>query len=78
MKISSIVAAALLSGASAAPLDDRTVLESDALTVKGALNLGFYIAKNGYPNEQKCSAKNTAVRREWYVPFGRSTQAYFG
>lgn len=67
MKISTIVAAALLGGASAAPLEERTYLESDALTAKGAYNLGVYIAKNGYPNPQKCTLQNAAIRREWYV-----------
>lgn len=69
MKVSSIVAAALFTSVSAAPIDARTVLESDALTAQGVLNLGFYVAKNGYPKPQKCTLSTTAVRKEWYVPY---------
>ncbi|CAO2649725.1 Nn.00g010170.m01.CDS01 [Neocucurbitaria sp. VM-36] len=65
MKVSSLVAAGLLGVAGAAPLDSRTVFESDALTAQGVLNLGVYVAKNGYPNPQKCTLGNTAVRKEW-------------
>ncbi|KAH7355704.1 hypothetical protein BKA66DRAFT_540064 [Pyrenochaeta sp. MPI-SDFR-AT-0127] len=65
MKASSIVAAALLSGVNAAPLEARTVFESDSLAAIGVFNLGFQVAKNGYPNPQKCTLGTTAIRREW-------------
>lgn len=65
MKVSSVVAAALLGGVGAAPLEARTIFETDALAAQGVFNLGFYVAKNGYPNPQKCTLATTAVRREW-------------
>ncbi|KAF2822595.1 Di-copper centre-containing protein [Ophiobolus disseminans] len=66
MKISSIIVA-LVCGVvvGAVPLEPRTIFESDALTAKGVLNLGFYVAKKGYANPKKCNLANTAVRREW-------------
>lgn len=63
MKLSSVVAAALLGTAAAAP--SGPALQSDALAAQGLVNLGLYTAKNGYPNAQKCNLKNTAVRKEW-------------
>jgi tyrosinase len=65
MKISGFAVAALVSSVSAAPLQERTFLETDALAAEGVLRLGFYIAKNGYPNAKKCTLDNVAVRREW-------------
>lgn len=65
MKLSNLAAIALLASVEAAPLDSRAVYESDALTAQGLVNLGTYVAKNGYPDAQKCTLKNTAVRREW-------------
>tara|TARA_R110002003_G_scaffold351_24_gene19076 strand:- start:6275 stop:6487 length:213 start_codon:yes stop_codon:yes gene_type:complete len=67
MRVSSFITIALVSGASATPLEPRTIFESDALAAKGVLNLGFFIAKEGYANPQKCNLENTAVRREWCV-----------
>ncbi|KAF1846119.1 Di-copper centre-containing protein [Cucurbitaria berberidis CBS 394.84] len=65
MKFSSISVAALLGVVGAAPLDARNGFESDALAAKGAVNLGYHVAKNGYPNPQKCTLETAAVRREW-------------
>jgi hypothetical protein len=67
MKFSSIVAAALLGGVSAVPLDSRAAYQSDALMVQGAANLAAYVKKNGYPNP-KCTLQTGAVRKEWYAP----------
>lgn len=67
MKISAFAVAALVSGVSAAPLTERTLLETDALAAEGVLRLGFHVAKNGYPNAKKCTLSNVAVRREWLV-----------
>lgn len=38
----------------------------DLLAVKGIFNLGLNVAFKGYPNKQKCTLANVAVRREWY------------
>ncbi|KAF1942408.1 Di-copper centre-containing protein [Clathrospora elynae] len=66
MRIFGAVAVALICLADAAPLESRaSAAKSDALTAQGAKNLIVYVAKNGYPNSQKCNARNTAVRREW-------------
>ncbi|OAL45941.1 Di-copper centre-containing protein [Pyrenochaeta sp. DS3sAY3a] len=65
MKVSSVVAAALLGGVGAAPLESRTIFETDALAAQGVFKLGFHVAKNGYPNAKTCTLANTAVRREW-------------
>ncbi|KAF2032838.1 Di-copper centre-containing protein [Setomelanomma holmii] len=61
----SILTVALVGSAAAAPLESRNALQSDALTAKGVLNLAAYVAKNGFASPQKCTLKNTAVRREW-------------
>lgn len=37
----------------------------DLLAVKGIFNLGLNVAFKGYPNKQKCTLANVAVRREW-------------
>lgn len=65
MKISGVAAVALISGIGAVPLEKRTFLETDALAAQGVLNLGFYVALNGYPDAKKCTLQNVAVRREW-------------
>lgn len=65
MKLSSVAAAALLGCVGAAPLESRTFLETDALAANGVFNLGLNVAYHGYPNAQKCTLKNVAVRREW-------------
>ncbi|KAF2263579.1 Di-copper centre-containing protein [Lojkania enalia] len=68
MKFSRVAAAALVSGAGAAPLDlDKRgiFLETDALAAAGVFNLGLHVALNGYPNPQKCTLRNVAIRREW-------------
>jgi tyrosinase len=67
MKIISSAAALLIVGVGAAPLETRTFLETDALAVQGVFNLGLYIAKNGYPNEDQCTLEDVALRREWYL-----------
>ncbi|KAF2875983.1 hypothetical protein BDV95DRAFT_287630 [Massariosphaeria phaeospora] len=65
MRISTFVAAALISCVGAVPLEARAVLEVNALAVEGVLNLGFHLALHGYPNAKKCTLKNVAVRKEW-------------
>ncbi|KAF2662040.1 Di-copper centre-containing protein [Lophiostoma macrostomum CBS 122681] len=65
MKTVGLAAALLIAGVGAAPLEARTFLETDALAAQGVFNLGLYIAKNGYPNEDQCSLDNVALRREW-------------
>ncbi|KAH7120911.1 hypothetical protein B0J11DRAFT_438268 [Dendryphion nanum] len=66
MKVSIITATAVLvTSATTAPLEQRTILETDSLAALGVLNLGIYVAKNGYPNHKKCGLFNTALRREW-------------
>ncbi|KAF2111019.1 hypothetical protein BDV96DRAFT_194702 [Lophiotrema nucula] len=67
MKISTLAASALLIVAGAVPLDKRVnnFLETDALAATGVFNLGLYVALHGYPNPQKCTLSNVAIRREW-------------
>ncbi|KAF2748439.1 Di-copper centre-containing protein [Sporormia fimetaria CBS 119925] len=71
MKLTSVAAAALIGSAGAVPLEARNFwegrlfLETDALAAKGVFELGLNVALNGYPNENKCTLKNVAYRREW-------------
>ncbi|KAF2130893.1 Di-copper centre-containing protein [Dothidotthia symphoricarpi CBS 119687] len=61
MKFSGVIAAvATLVGSI-----DATLLESDLLSAQAVLNLGVHVAQNGYPNPQKCTLRNVAIRREW-------------
>ena len=65
MKVLDFAAAALVASAVAAPLEQRTILETDALAALGVLNLGLHVAAKGYPDPKKCSLVKTALRREW-------------
>ncbi|KAF1952865.1 Di-copper centre-containing protein [Byssothecium circinans] len=65
MKVSRFATVTLLGGASAAPVEPQTYLETDALVARGVFNLGFWHQKYGFPNPEKCSRENVAVRREW-------------
>lgn len=65
MRLCSVAAAALISGATAAPLETRTFLEIDGLAATGVLNLGFSVALHGYPSKSSCTLENVAVRKEW-------------
>lgn len=68
MKISTLTATALVAGASASPvarLESRTLLESDVLVAEGVFKLGLEVALNGYPDPEKCTLDNVAIRREW-------------
>jgi tyrosinase len=63
MKFSIILTAGLMASANAAPKAKH--MENDKLADKGMANLKAYIATNGYPNREKCTLKNAAVRKEW-------------
>jgi hypothetical protein len=67
MKIFSFVTVTLMgSVVGATPLEVRSAYKSDDIMVQGIHKLNAYVAKNGYPNPQKCTLKNAAVRKEWY------------
>lgn len=51
---------------------DATFMETDILAAAGLAKLGLHVALNGYPNPEKCTLENVAVRREWYVADGVS------
>jgi hypothetical protein len=72
MKIS-IFTAVLSASAAAVPLDSRSAYKSDDLLVASNQNLKTYYSKNPYPNA-KCTLKNAAVRKEWYVRTSTSFQ----
>ena len=78
MKVSSIVAIALIGAVGAAPATQHgsPSSRSDALTAKGVKNLEAYLAKNGYPNPKKCNKTNTVVRKEWYAFESEKRQLY--
>ena len=59
MKISAITTALLVGSASA------IFQENDLLAAKGLEKLAVHVARNGYPNPEKCTLKNVSVRREW-------------
>jgi tyrosinase len=63
MKFSIIFTAGLMASANAAPRAKH--MENDKLADKGMANLKAHIAMNGYPNPEKCTLKNAAVRKEW-------------
>jgi hypothetical protein len=46
--------------------------QHDALAAQGMLNLGLYVANNGYLEPKTCSLKTVRVRREWYVSLQRA------
>jgi hypothetical protein len=59
MKISTLTAALLIGSVSA------IFQEHDLLAAKGLEKLTVHVARNGYPNPEKCTLKNVSVRREW-------------
>jgi hypothetical protein len=59
MKISTLTAALLIGSVSA------FFQEHDLLAAKGLEKLAVHVARNGYPNPEKCTLKNVSVRREW-------------
>ena len=44
---------------------DATFMKTDVLAAAGLAKLGFHVALHGYPNAEKCTLTNVAVRREW-------------
>ncbi|KAF3008598.1 hypothetical protein E8E13_007715 [Curvularia kusanoi] len=44
---------------------EATFLQSDILAAEGLVKLGLHVAQNGYPNAERCTLKNVAVRKEW-------------
>lgn len=62
MRLHNLAAAALIGSAGAS----FKYTEHDGLAALGMFNLGLDVALNGYPGE-KCTLKNVAVRREWFV-----------
>jgi tyrosinase len=70
MKFSIIFTTVLVASASAVP--NAKHMEVDKLADKGMAKLRAYIAKNGYPNPEKCTLENAAVRKEWLVKPARS------
>jgi tyrosinase len=65
MKFSIIFTTVLVASASAVP--NVKQMEVDKLADKGMAKLKAYIDKNGYPNPEKCTLENAAVRKEWLV-----------
>ncbi|KAI4674983.1 uncharacterized protein J4E88_007886 [Alternaria novae-zelandiae] len=59
MKVSTLATAILYGGVGA------SLLENDALAVEALAKLGSNVAQNGYPDAEKCTLDNVAVRREW-------------
>jgi tyrosinase len=59
MKISTLTVALLIGSVSA------FFQEHDVLAAKGLEKLAVHVARNGYPNPEKCTLKNVSVRREW-------------
>jgi tyrosinase len=44
-----------------------TFMGNDALAAQALAKLTLNVAQNGYPNAEKCTLKNVAVRQEWFV-----------
>ena len=44
-----------------------SIVENDALAVEAFAKLTSNVAQNGYPDAEKCTLDNVAVRREWQV-----------
>lgn len=42
-----------------------TLVENDILAAQALAKLSLNVAENGYPNVEKCTLKNVAVRQEW-------------
>lgn len=61
MKTSIFTVLTFLSGMGAA------FLQSDILAAEGLTKLSLHVALNGYPDAEKCTLKNVAVRKEWFV-----------
>jgi hypothetical protein len=61
MKISTFVVAALCGSVGA------TFMGNDLLAAEALAKLTLDVAQNGYPDAEKCTLKNVAVRQEWYV-----------
>jgi len=61
MKVSTLATAILYGGVGA------SLVENDALAVEALAKLTSNVAQNGYPDAEKCTLDNVAVRREWQV-----------
>ena len=62
MRLFEIAVVAFASGVSAVKQT-----EHDKLAARGLEKLRADIARNGYPNPEKCTMENVAVRKEWCV-----------
>jgi hypothetical protein len=75
MKLSNVVttgfatfAAAAAQSCSAPVKNDaptKKPMEVDGLAAQAMHNLELHYAENPYPNAEKCTLENAAVRREW-------------
>ena len=61
MRVSILVVAAFCGSVGA------TFMGNDALAAQALAKLTLNVAQNGYPNAEKCTLKNVAVRQEWFV-----------
>ena len=61
MKVSTLATAILYGGVGA------SLVENDALAAEALAKLKSNVAQNGYPDAEKCTLDNVAVRREWQV-----------
>jgi len=61
MKVSTLATAILFGGVGA------SIVENDALAVEALAKLTSNVAQNSYPDAEKCTLDNVAVRREWQV-----------
>jgi len=61
MKVSTLATAIFCGGVGA------SLIENDALAAEALVKLTSNVAQNGYPDAEKCTLDNIAVRREWQV-----------
>ena len=61
MKLSTIAVATFCGSVAA------TFMGNDALAAQALAKLTLNVAQNGYPEAEKCTLKNVAVRQEWFV-----------